>query len=669
MGGQVTDLAVDPRDAQHVLVGGDLTGIAVSTDGTRSWQPGTGLPSQEIASFSFGAALGEVWAGTMSGPVHSLDGGHTWVSARAGMPPFSGGSYSVPIQEVLIDPSNAAHLTALSGSHRGWSSAGSPDWGSVWESRDDGTSWQRIGQLPPVGSDPRNVVAIVRVPGGLLAAVEHHGIFSSTDGGRTWSAYGTGLPSGEVRDVLVLPGSPETLLAALDGSGGNTPGDVYRSEDGGATWVASDTGLSRHVDADAGVRSHYEALAASAASPGVVWTSDAGYYTAGVFRSGDGGRTWQRVLDTAARVPGKAYDTGLSGEVLAADPSDGRRLLVGTAESVLQTTDGGASFADAAADDLPGGRSRGRGAVGLVTTRVLLDPAHPGRIVATALDGGALLLSQDGGVSWARPLRTHDHFGGAYDAALDGDTLAVLLGQQGIFGGVAVSHDGGVSFTFADGAPAGLPARGSRSSPEPGGVAVLPGGSVLVATVGGTAYRSIDGGAHWSAGPSGGWGALAVGTGHMLSALASDGVHQSSDGGLSWQLLPGSPAAAPGAGRLSAAALPAGDLLVTQWRTGQGGLWRLAGRSWVLLRPDRYSYDAAGDPADPAHLVAVDLDHPFHDVVAAGGLWESVDGGRTWRQRNEGLPMLRIATVAFDPAVRGRVVVGTFGAGFWRRQL
>jgi hypothetical protein len=58
----------------------------------------------------------------------------------------------------------------------------------------------------------------------------------------------------------------------------------------------------------------------------------------------------------------------------------------------------------------------------------------------------------------------------------------------------------------------------------------------------------------------------------------------------------------------------------------------------------------AVDPADPEHLLA---------GAAAGGVWESRDGGRSWRPRTDGQPSLAIGAVAFDPGNPSVAYAGT----------
>jgi hypothetical protein len=138
-------------------------------------------------------------------------------------------------------------------------------------------------------------------------------------------------------------------------------------------------------------------------------------------------------------------------------------------------------------------------------------------------------------------------------------------------------------------------------------------------------------------------------------------VYVSDDAGITFHLLPGSP---PDAERMTFDRA-SGALYATVWRNAGAGLWRLAGGSWTPLLQEHTTFDIAVDPRDPAHLLVATNDHPFHDRVRSVGMLRSIDGGATWVPANDGLPLLRVAAVGFDPADPDRVVVGTFGRGFF----
>src|SRR5574341_341619 len=65
------------------------------------------------------------------------------------------------------------------------------------------------------------------------------GIYKSTDGGRTWSQLGGGLPQGIIQaNLAIAPSAPNRLFAAVAHSAGV---NLYRSDDGGSTWTVATT--------------------------------------------------------------------------------------------------------------------------------------------------------------------------------------------------------------------------------------------------------------------------------------------------------------------------------------------------------------------------------------------------------------------------------------------
>lgn len=118
-GGRITDIAISPIDNNHILIAGDMLGIAYSNDGGTSWQATFGFESYEIGAITFHPSNSQiVWAGTMSGPYKSEDGGQNWEWKRNGMPPINNWSYSCPVEKILFDPSNTNRLLAFGGSKR-----------------------------------------------------------------------------------------------------------------------------------------------------------------------------------------------------------------------------------------------------------------------------------------------------------------------------------------------------------------------------------------------------------------------------------------------------------------------------------------------------------------------------------------------------------------------
>ncbi|MCW5943387.1 MAG: hypothetical protein KIS66_14240 [Fimbriimonadaceae bacterium] len=127
------------------------------------------------------------------------------------------------------------------------------------------------------------------------------GIMRSLDGGATWQNYArTSFGGSPVAEIVVVPESPNIVLAAV-GVGASNPNDgIWRSTDFGATWtrVASLNGtgfsaLARTARFGNGERYYYAGAAASASTPG-----------GRLLRSGDRGATWQTIWTNAGLATG-----------------------------------------------------------------------------------------------------------------------------------------------------------------------------------------------------------------------------------------------------------------------------------------------------------------------------------------------------------------------------
>jgi photosystem II stability/assembly factor-like uncharacterized protein len=687
-GGAMTALSISPHDSNHILVCGDMLGVGLSTDGGESWQPTFGFRSYEIADVTWHPTDPQtVWAGTMSGPYVSHDGGRTWQERRAGMPEPSGSQYSAPVEKVLIDPQQPERLLAFGGSSRRWQSPGKPAWGVVWESRDDGRSWSRLTTITPQGSSDvadaagDNIViaawATLR-PGTIYAGATRAGFLISTDDGRTWTRHNKGLPPAEPQRLAVHPTDPDVLWVAMDnhvpaGAAERVPGSVLKSTDGGQTWADSSQGIRKVVQgADGNLTSRITALAVAASDPNVLYCNDSAWNGATTYRSNDGGASW-RSIGTKADVP-TAYFAGTCYKGLTVDPKNANIAFGFGTEYIARTRDGGRTWDDATAyrpDPSKPDHWRGRGYSGLCCMNVAFNPFVPGQTILQAMDAGRIWISDDNMQSWSYPAREPTPWLGGNDLTFSRDgTMYATTGQFGSFNGILRSTDSGKTWTTLDGDARGLPKAGSGLGLEGGGVYSLPDDSSKVwAVLGGRLYHSSNGGEKWSILTDDiglRWIAGDPTTPARFYVSGREGLYVCRDG-RTLQNVGGPRPGAPG--RMTCD--PSGRLYCCQWRDGRAGLWRYdptakPAARWQRLLDEPFAYAVTVDPSSPNRLALATNDHPYHDYCSAGGVWLSADSGQTWRQANDGLPMLRGQAIAFDPHGSGRIVFGSEGRGFFQ---
>ncbi len=180
--------------------------------------------------------------------------------------------------------------------------------GGVWKTHDGGIYWQNIsdgffqrasvGGIAVASTDP-NVIYVGMGESTIRGNVSHgDGVYRSTDAGKTW----THLDLANTRNigkVRVHPQDPDTVYVAAFGHahGPNEERGVYRSRDGGKTW---DRVLFRNQDAGAidlsidpyNPRVIYAALWQARRNP---YSLTSGGPGSGLFRSTDGGDTWTEI--------------------------------------------------------------------------------------------------------------------------------------------------------------------------------------------------------------------------------------------------------------------------------------------------------------------------------------------------------------------------------------
>ena len=204
--------------------------------------------------------------------------------------------------------------------------------GGIWKSVDGGHSWrpvfddhgvQSIGALAVAPSDPQVVWAGTGEPF-IRSNVSHGaGIFRSDDGGESWTLMGL-EETGRIARIVVHPDDPNTVWVAALGHlyGDQEERGVFRTRDGGESW-------ERVLFTDAGTGASDLWLDPSDADHLIagMWTMHirtwgrwSGGPGGGMFESADGGTTW-------SRMEGRGLPTGTIGKVgLAGTPADPGRI-------------------------------------------------------------------------------------------------------------------------------------------------------------------------------------------------------------------------------------------------------------------------------------------------------------------------------------------------------
>jgi photosystem II stability/assembly factor-like uncharacterized protein len=263
-----------------------------------------------------------------------------------------------------------------------------------------GLEWRSIG--PFRGGRVTAVAGVTNQPRVFYFGGTGGGAWKTTDGGISWQSISDGqLGTGSVGAIAVAESDPNVIFLGMGEAclrGNISHGDgVYKSTDAGKTWKNVGLRDTRHIGR---VRIH-------PGNPDLVYVAAVGHafgpnLERGVFRSKDGGKTWEKVLFVDEKTG--AID-------LALDPTNPRTLYAafyqvvrlpwgfesgGPGSGLYKSTDGGDTWTKITGEGLPKKGVWGR--IGLA-----VSPANPSRVWAMieAEDGG-LFRSDDAGKTWRR---------------------------------------------------------------------------------------------------------------------------------------------------------------------------------------------------------------------------------------------------------------------------
>ncbi len=336
------------------------------------------------------------------------------------------------ISDVAFDPINPTTAYAAAST------------GGVFKSTDSGQTWVPIFDDQPVLSigdiavDPVNSQTLYVGTGEANGGHNNlggTGLYKSTDGGETWAF--SGLENTEsIGRILVDPDNPERVFVAAVGSyfAPNPERGVYRSLDGGATWdkvlfVNDSTGV---IDLVMRPDSPDVLFAATWQRVRRVTGAQLSGPHSGIYKSTDGGETWT-LLDADNGLPGGP--AGRIGLALCRDAPGVVYALYNdgtTYQGFYRTDDGGETWIDADPDnDLRSGFANFSWYFG----QVRVAPNDPNRVYVMDLQ---FMQSFDGGATWQGQAGTHvDHHALAFHPT----TPSIVI--NGNDGGLALSDDGG----------------------------------------------------------------------------------------------------------------------------------------------------------------------------------------------------------------------------------
>ncbi len=193
---------------------------------------------------------------------------------------------------VVADPDKANILYAGTGE---WSD----NQGQLCKSQNAGTNWKVIGSSKN-GLNEGRVRFIVVDPISpiesrtIYVGVDDKGVFKSSDSGRKWIPVNAGLPSKDMRALLMCPSNPGMLYCAI-GERANEKGGLYKSIDAVAWQKVNQTIEFPDIQSIVIDRNNPEILYLAHRE---YYSSESGSYSeGGLFKSIDAGKNWERLLD------------------------------------------------------------------------------------------------------------------------------------------------------------------------------------------------------------------------------------------------------------------------------------------------------------------------------------------------------------------------------------
>jgi photosystem II stability/assembly factor-like uncharacterized protein len=351
--------------------------------------------------------------------------------------------------------------------------------------------WRCIG--PFRGGRTVAATGVPNNPNLFYIGVNNGGVWKTTDAGRTWFPIFDSQPTGSIGALAVAPSNPNVIYVG-SGEGLRRPdlstGDgIYKSTDAGNTW--------QHL----GLRDGQQVanILIDPQDPNRVFVAVLGHpygpnSERGVFRSTDGGETWQKILykDDDIGAADLAFDPK-NPQIIYTDLWSSRRPpwttgnpLEGHSGGLFKSTDGGETW-HPLTKGLPT-NAQGLGRIGFG-----ISPSSPNRIYAlvdAAPEVGGLYRSDDAGESWQRVNHEQRIWGRGSDFAWvrvspENPDIIYICNTS-----TYRSTDAGTSFTAIKGAPGGDDYHAVWINPE------NPRIILLAADQGATI--SVNGGETWS---------------------------------------------------------------------------------------------------------------------------------------------------------------------------
>jgi photosystem II stability/assembly factor-like uncharacterized protein len=318
-------------------------------------------------------------------------GGGVWKSSDGGLSfsPVFDDQMDSSVGSIAVAPSdpNVVYAGGGEANIRGNVAVGhgiykSTDAGKTWNH-----AWTNLGQIGTIAVHPTNPdIAFVAVLGSPFGPGKERGVYRTTDGGKTWQQVLAKDADTGASDVAIDPNNPRIIFAGLwqtrrkpwEMLSGGPGGGLHVSRDGGDSWTQLKPGEHGLPEGPWGKIGVAIAPSSSQRVYALIEANDGGLY-----RSDDGGESWKRVNEhRSLRQRAWYYST------ITVDPHNSDALWCPQVP-LLKSIDGGVTFKQA------------KGLFHGDNHDIWIDPKNPRRMIV-GNDGG-VAITLDGGKSWSVP--------------------------------------------------------------------------------------------------------------------------------------------------------------------------------------------------------------------------------------------------------------------------
>ncbi len=702
--------SISPLNSNLRFVGCDMSGWYRSTDGGNTWNmldffqistkvdynhnngvmcPMAFHPTNANVVYGFGAQ--QDTQDNSPNLLVSSDGGQTW-SVVAGANPAPWPAWGVTggrVTMIYLDRGNANFI--LIGTDNG-----------IWRSTNGGASFSATtgssGYVSGFMVDQSSPVTNRTCYAGTSA-----GVFKSADGGSTWTAANTGLPT--PANVLSFTGastgaSGGTRLFAIDAKG------IYTSTNA-VSWTLSSS--ADNFAMVAGSDNDTTTAYATNTNSRVIWQST------------NGGVSWAPVFSDVSPVANLFdgwidFDLSFSGwglpvDGLGVNSADSSQVMFSDLGETFLSDNGGVSWTEAYsnfAGTPPPSQAQAWSSRGLEVTSVFqyaIDPNTPAYHYICASDIG-FCYSSDSGATWHNTARRND---GSFPSGWTETFYHVAFNTTAgtVFAAVSSLHDLDHSYPLGSSGSGGVIksvnyggtwTKSSTGLPSTPATSIVydPVNNIFYAAMWGQGvYKSDTTGNNWTAcaaqpviGTNMNVYSLKLAGGNLYCLLSGQssyanpgGIFVSGNGGTTWGNLAtnvtnGLPLYYPtdfdvnpsNPSTIFVAAQDFWSSSFTYSQELQGGLYRTVngGTNWTQMNipvppvqngptgNTPYGYAPSIDPSNPLHV---------YYGTENQGMFETMDGGNTWARVTD-LPFGSIQHVNFG---NGSYYAGTFGGGVWKK--